>query len=499
MWVEAGIEPAAWERAALTRNGEPLELSLRHLAGTTRVVAEWPRSGPGRYALALALDGAVHELSVELYPEKIGAEYFARLLEELETQLPASVAFALQRAGGLAGVAILPPAESALAEEVARLRRAVVGAPGRRGLAWVLEALSPAPHRILRPVEVWTPAERARRPHPGRLAHALVQAGNLGPDRMPVRLLDARVEPTVDVYENRLVHAFVRAVDRRLRRAARAARGHGAVKTEVSGLAAVLHRARRRASFLNGVGELDGPPDRLTMVLLNRSPYRAALEGYLELHRRLVVRLEDPALEAPLENLPRLYQLWGTLHVIRTMVETASSLGWSLRVERIVERGPDLLVHVLRDGRPALVITRGDGARATLYPELSVGRTGPLRSTTYTQVPDVTVVVEPPGERPRLYLFDPKYKLEGEPLEADGGAKPKKMDIDKMHAYRDAICDASGRQVVEYAAILYPGSGKVFPEAGVEAISAKPAESATLHERLSAVFRDALSLPKSGR
>ncbi len=39
----------------------------------------------------------------------------------------------------------------------------------------------------------------------------------------------------------------------------------------------------------------------------------ATLEGYIELHRSVTVRMENTALEAPLENLPRLYQVWGTL------------------------------------------------------------------------------------------------------------------------------------------------------------------------------------------
>jgi hypothetical protein len=45
-----------------------------------------------------------------------------------------------------------------------------------------------------------------------------------------------------------------------------------------------------------------------------------------------------------------------------------------------------------------------------------------------------------PGAEPDLYLFDPKYKLqpvmtgEGEEELFPGG--PRKVDIDKMHAYR---------------------------------------------------------------
>jgi predicted component of viral defense system (DUF524 family) len=34
---------------------------------------------------------------------------------------------------------------------------------------------------------------------------------------------------------------------------------------------------------------------------------------------------------------------------------------------------------------------------------------------------------------------------------------PKKIDIDKMHAYRDAIRDLGDQPVVDSAAIVYPG------------------------------------------
>ena len=63
------------------------------------------------------------------------------------------------------------------------------------------------------------------------------------------------------------------------------------------------------------------------MVCLKQPAYRALFEGYLELHRAAAVRIDDPALDAPLDNLPRLYQLWATLHVIEVATRVATSLG----------------------------------------------------------------------------------------------------------------------------------------------------------------------------
>ncbi len=81
-------------------------------------------------------------------------------------------------------------------------------------------------------------------------------------------------------------------------------------------------------------------PTRLTMLRLKRPAYRAALEGFLEFHRSVSVRLEEPALEAPLENLPRLYQVWGTLEVIAALLGVAVELGYLIEEQRLVTRDP---------------------------------------------------------------------------------------------------------------------------------------------------------------
>jgi hypothetical protein len=102
------------------------------------------------------------------------------------------------------------------------------------------------------------------------------------------------------------------------------------------------------------------------------------------------------------------------------------------------------------------------------------------------------------GASPRVLVFDPKYKLDGEmptseprtPSDFDVGGRPKKTDIDKMHAYRDAIRDRYGRPVVEYAAILYPGRTVSYSN-GLEALRAYPGD-AELMDRVRARLQLAL-------
>jgi hypothetical protein len=354
---------------------------------------------------------------------------------------------------------------------------------------------------VLRAVEQWTRAERARRPHPARLAQALAHGRNVDAAGGPIRVLDTRVEHTFDVYENRLLNTFVGLVRARLRRLAPVLRArHAALAAQAAELEQTLRAARHRASFLDEAGELSHTPDRLTMVLLKRDPYRAALEGLLELHRRVAVQLKNPGMEAPLENLPGLYQLWGTLQVADALLHVAAEHGWRVTGQHLVQRTRDgLFVQVLPDNQAALTLVRDDdGCLARLIPERAYGRRGDLRSFTYRQIPDVAVELRSPGGVPRVWLFDPKYKLDGESLvEREPSGKPKKVDIDKMHAYRDAIRTARGRRVVRRAAILYPGP-PVRYAGGIEAISAVPGGDAELQARLRAILSRALRSSDSG-
>lgn len=53
-----------------------------------------------------------------------------------------------------------------------------------------------------------------------------------------------------------------------------------------------------------------------------------------------------------------------------------------------------------------------------------------------------------------VLLFDPKYKLVADD---EGSGTPVKGDVDKMHAYRDAIRGRDNAHVVRFAATIYPG------------------------------------------
>ena len=74
---------------------------------------------------------------------------------------------------------------------------------------------------------------------------------------------------------------------------------------------------------------------------------------------------------------------------------------------------------------------------------------------------------------------------------------PKKVDIDKMNSYRDAIRDSSLRRAVRYAAILYPGAEKRYTD-DIEALQAYPGHAEKLKARLTEVLTTALADPIPG-
>jgi len=496
--VEVALPREDWHRLRLERDDLVLALSVRVLTGERRILADWPASGTGAYELRLTHGDQRQELlGCRIESRKIDAAAYAALLHELESRLPASIVIGLRRMGALAGVTVSEPGQSALGEELVKLRRAVAGTDARPGLAAILKEVARDPHQVPIGGEAWVERKRARRVHPSRLAQ-VARAGNLDPDGVPLRLPEMRPAESADVYENRLLKTFAEQVELRLGRLETALRRRPSSRTrerllrECRELEEALRPAARAAHFLAAVESLRHVPDRLSMVLLRRPAYRAALEGLLDLRRRAGARLEEPRLEAPLEQLPHLYETWGALQAIDSLLELGQELGFRVIRQDVVVREPSgVFIRVPIGNRPALELRReSDDTVVRLIPQRHYESDSiPYRSASFRQKPDIAVEVERPGERGSICIFDPKYKLRGEDVGEDG--KPKKEDVDTMHAYRDAIRDGEGRRVVRHAAILYPGPSKAFGD-GLGAISAVPGATTSLREELRAVLTSAL-------
>jgi hypothetical protein len=485
-------------RARLLRNGETLNLIAKPSGSGLSVLAEWPLTGTGRYRLVLDVRDLHETRDVTVHPEKISDHAYAQLIDDLQTSLPASIAVSLQKLGALAGLELRPPGETTIEQELHRLRIAVVGGVGSLGLSGVLPQIARDPHRILIKTEHWVQRERARRVEPVGLIAAFRKASNVDSEKqLPLQVPDVRVEPTVDVYENRLVRSYHDQVDVRLRRIRAAVQARNALVAvlEVERLQRALREARFAAAFLDDVTQPGLLRTRPTMVLLKRPYYRALLKSYLTFRRTAFVELDDPNLDTPLENLPHLYESWGTLRIIDALLRVARELGYAADSPRLaVHSDGGLYIKLLPDGQPAVELSHAaSGMRARLVPQRSYYRSSlPIHSISFGQMPDVTLEVLRPSEQPSLYLFDPKYKLDSETDAAVGDGKPKKVDIDKMHAYRDAIRGGGLERVVRYAAILYPGAETRYGD-HIEALSARPLQPALLENRLQRVLTEALS------
>ena len=493
--LEVGIPPAEWPGTQVRLQGELFSAAKATPSWRDTVSIEWPRSGPGNYLIEIEAPSNSASISFTIRSEKLSREALARTVDALESGLPTSIAVGLQRLGGLQGIRLLPRRESTLAQEILRLRRAVRGTSRRLGLAQTLRSISRDPHRIFRSDDVWMRSDRVRRPQPARLALAVAAAGNISEDGALRRLIDQRVEHTADVYENRLLKTFVGEIASRLRRLLAEVADRETERTQLEGLNTELRDAERAATFLTEVSTPRDLPIVLTMVLLNRPEYRAVLDGLVEFRRSVAVHLEDAALDAPLQNLPYLYQRWCLLEVIDAVTRVAGERGYRVVEERLSRRRQGaLFIDVLPMGEP-LVRYRHDesGTEAALTHERTFDRAGSPRSVSFLQRPDIVLEVRARDSVPRLFVFDPKYKLDSEGQDEEGLAgRPKKSDIDKMHAYRDAIRGDEGRQVINYAAILYPGPSQHFG-GNVAALQAVGGLESRLRMELDAVLASALA------
>ncbi len=177
------------------------------------------------------------------------------------------------------------------------------------------------------------------------------------------------------------------------------------------------------------------------------------------------------------------------------MLHAAVELGYRVQEQQLVQRDAGgLYVRILPNGKPAAILQHPvHGTTIRFIPERTYGKSGTLSSISYEQRPDIAIEVERPGLPVEIDLFDPKYKLDSETLDPEHSyGQPQKIDIDKMHAYRDAIRDGQGVRVVRSAATLYPGQTISYGD-GIAALRAVPGEEGVLERELQHLFQQTLA------
>jgi PD-(D/E)XK nuclease superfamily/Domain of unknown function (DUF2357) len=484
------------------RNDEILELSVRSFGGSLRVVAGWPPSDAGSYTLSLSwLDGSEPDevRTCRVMPSKLDSQEVDALVHEIQEQLPASLAFALSRRGALAGITLVPPGDATPAQELDHLRRAIEGAEGRPGLASLLPRIALQPYQVLGSEVRWTQAERAHQVRSPDLSRAFGRPGNVDADRRPTTVPERRATHTTDVYENQVVRLYCDLIAQRLNALVNLPQRAG-VRDQSHHLLRRFAAVRRVAAFLDDVQPLAGPP-RPSMALLQRADYRAVSDGLRDLRRRALIRVEDEGVAARLNNVPRLYEKWLTFQAIVVTLEVANQLGYRQdRVALVRRYGDAFLVAALPGGNTPLVALSHQApnvkvrlfAQRNYLPKDRATHQDRLFSISYKQIPDVAIEVERPSGVDIL-IFDAKYKLESEGQTSSAtDTRPKKADVDAMHAYSDAIRDEGDRRVVRYAAILYPGRSAAYGN-HIAALRARPADAESLREDLRRVIAPVLT------
>jgi predicted component of viral defense system (DUF524 family) len=491
-----------WDRYSLLLNNREFPLSLKVIKGEKKIVTDPIRLGTGNYKVKLRLENEIHYEVFSVFPYKISNDAYHIMLEELAFQLPADISVSLSELGAFSGEEVTRRQKVTIAQELLRLKRTINGTDKKPGLLKMIEMVAKKPHHFLMSHDVVVRRENARRINPARLAQAIHKQGNLDTRGLPLKVIDTRVEHSYNTYENQLIKLFSHQVQMRLRKLIRLfqALNRGELIEEGVSLQRNFQSSLRKAKFLENVDLPDNFILKTTMVLLNVPAYKAIFEGFIDFQKVISSNINDPDLESPLENTPSLYQKWGTLKVLANLLALGVENGYVVKKQSLFKSMiGDSIIGLIPDGRPAAILVHPtNGTTIKFIPERSYVRKGnPLTSISFTQRPDISIEVTRPNGETKVYVFDPKYKLDSEEQNTDDqsvvGGKPKKVDVDKMHAYRDAIRDKEGNRVVMFAATLYPGETYTYGE-GLSAIQTYPSKTTEFDETISHVLKEILGV-----
>lgn len=189
-------------------------------------------------------------------------------------------------------------ASSTVEQEYSRLHRAVFGTAERPGLVHLLSAIERDCHQTLLTRHTLCEASKVRKPDTTKLVRAFSLPGNILADGVLKNMFDISFEPSLDTYENRLVKAYVLAIQSRISWLQAALEAAGSSPTDdMEKTFTLFNQACLRATFLRRVKLPRLSELHMTMPLLKKPAYRSVLEGYLEFLKKSSVKLEERGLE----------------------------------------------------------------------------------------------------------------------------------------------------------------------------------------------------------
>ncbi len=437
------------------------------------LMALWQKQGPGLYPLCLWYQSeCCFETQLEVWPKGWGQAGLFALLEELHYLLPLEWGQALKPGSGFVqGKNTDTGRLRGWRQEFAKLQACLMDQAEQAGLLSALAAWEPNQALGLPGALLKVSAHQARKPLFRTIQHPARQ------------ILDQRPRWQSDTPENRFVKNLVQRVDTRLSTllGLLPEREFGPERAQLQTWLIQLRKSTARFSDWKEIQALSAPVTP-GLGLMARPSHRVFLTHWQKLSRDFVFVQSEGPLRRSLENLPWLYQTWSVLQVILALLQAAQMQGWLPESMQWLFAWQDSsFVRVLPRGMRVLSLYRPDSQlKIQVWVERHFGAVGPIHSISYAQRPDLVVQISHPDRQnqpDQLWLWDAKYRL-GEDLK-----RPTKTDLDRMHAYRDALRSEQGEPLVEMACILYPGPTQTFAP-GLMALRASPLASEQLQMEL---------------
>ena len=404
---------------------------------------------------------------------KWGEDTFDALLEDL-TRKVLALPFSAAQAAGLPHDRSIADRDDVLLHAFIYARHILLAARGGQSLSRALELVVRDPHRLFRAERAALSLDAARRVDSRTIARVVAGADGVvratGPathtalalalhGHLPARVDVPRIEHTFDTAENRFVLEFIQQVRALIECTERMARSKAKPSVFWSNTVkdcAAMRRALgpfERHDVWIDVGRMAHLPIS-SPVLQRRRGYKDILRHHLALRAAARIPLRKNAVEHHLlgvKDVALLYELWCYFAVVEA-------------VRDVLGRDPDVADRPRAGGDKVdlpwdfRVTWRGG---PTVFYNLSFSRkqAPPRRSSSLVLRPDIVIEIERAGEA-ELHVFDAKLKVEGfASIDADtdddaevSSMTFKKVDVAKMHAYRDALPS------VRSARVLYPGN-----------------------------------------
>lgn len=480
-----------WPFLTLTLDANPLSLRLDE--GATLAYAEWPACPPGHYELDLLCDDIQEIRTIAVMPQYFSDDDLRHIVGDLSERLPNVIAVQLQECGGLAGTNLKLPTEPSIEMEFARLSRAVNGTKEKMGILQLLPIVQRECYQVLVPRTELKKANQTRKPDISKLPRAIAMAGNLYSNGALKQMYDVTVERSFDTYENRLVKAYVQALQSqmlRLQTRMEAEKPKHALTPKLEALLNEFRLACTRAQFLREIRKPLESAGRVTMVLLKNEAYHAIFEGYLSLYNVSTIRLEEPALDKPLSSFPYLYVRWVNLTVISVLLQVCYEQGYKCISHPWIERdNRGLFIPVMSEGEAGIKLScPRTNMIVSIFTWKSASRKNATSAYTHEQAPALAVAIYKPEQLPMVLLFDAKYAVStGKTIE------PLKDDVEELAHGMEQSRTPDGEREIRYAAILYPGLKKQFAP-DLEALAARPSNEEALRKSIYKVLKKYLDL-----